>query len=645
MSTLSETKLPAPSLADELDRVYRALAGVAPSSGDEGSAEASTLSQQKPCLALEHLQRAFGLSDFERDLVVLCVGTALEGRFAAACGAALEDARATAPTFGLALSTFENAHWSALSRARPLRYWRLIEMDPGPLLQAGLRIDERILGFLIDVPSIDERLEAFIRPSEPQAATGIEDAESARQRAVDLGVRYWQRSPAGRPILLLANTHSTARSAFGEICRGSGLRPHSMNAADIPATPIEREEIARIWTRESVLTGGALCLRIEDENPRHVRAWLDLMQTPVAIEATAGSSGEQFEGLRLYLNAMSAPQRRRTWAQYLGDDAQRMNGYLDRIVEYFHFDEAAIEFSANAARDEAAACEPADFGKLVWGICRRHARRSLENLAQRIEPRAAWDDLILPAHQMETLRQIVVHVRRRTVVNEQWGFAAKYARGLGLTALFAGSSGTGKTMAAEVLAADLDLDLYRIDLAAVVSKYIGETEKNLRKVFDAAEESGCVLLFDEADALFGKRSEVRDSHDRYANLEISYLLQRMESYRGVAILTTNMQHALDAAFLRRIRFIVQFPFPDALSRERIWQRVFPQAVPTGGLDFARLAQLNVSGGVIRNIATHAAFFAADDGMIVGPRHIIAAARTEYSKLEKPLTPAETRGFL
>src|ERR1051326_5255082 len=164
---------------------------------------------------------------------------------------------------------------------------------------------------------------------------------------------------------------------------------------------------------------------------------------------------------------------------------------------------------------------------------------------------------------------------RRAVVNEQWGFAERYSRGLGLNALFAGGSGTGKTMAAEIIAAELNLDLYQIDLASVVSKYIGESEKNLRRVFDAADESGAILLFDEADALFGKRSEVRDSHDRYANLEISYLLQRMEAYRGVAILTTNMQHALDPAFLRRIRFIVQFPFPDATSRTRIWQRVFP----------------------------------------------------------------------
>jgi SpoVK/Ycf46/Vps4 family AAA+-type ATPase len=195
-------------------------------------------------------------------------------------------------------------------------------------------------------------------------------------------------------------------------------------------------------------------------------------------------------------------------------------------------------------------------------------------------------------------------------------------------------------MAAEVLARDLRLDLYRIDLSQVVSKYIGETEKNLRRVFDAAEEGGAVLLFDEADALFGKRSEVKDSHDRYANIEVSYLLQRMESYRGLAILTTNMKSALDPAFLRRIRFVVQFPFPEALQRAEIWRRVFPAQTPTQGLEPGALARLVVAGGSIRNIALNAAFLAADAGEPIQMTHLLRAARGECTKLEKPLTDAE-----
>ncbi len=226
----------------------------------------------------------------------------------------------------------------------------------------------------------------------------------------------------------------------------------------------------------------------------------------------------------------------------------------------------------------------------------------------------------------------------------QWGFAARYSRGLGISALFAGASGTGKTMAAEVLAGELELDLYRIDLSAVVSKYIGETEKNLRRVFDAAEAGGAILLFDEADALFGKRSEVKDSHDRYANIEISYLLQRMEAYRGLAILTTNMKSALDSAFLRRIRFIVDFPFPDARMREKIWEGVFPTETPLGSVNFKQLARLNIAGGNIRNIAMNAAFLAASENEPVQMSHLLMAARTEYAKIEKPLTDAEFKGW-
>jgi len=243
------------------------------------------------------------------------------------------------------------------------------------------------------------------------------------------------------------------------------------------------------------------------------------------------------------------------------------------------------------------------------------------------------------------LHDVAVHVKQRAHVYEQWGFAAKSNRGLGISALFAGVSGTGKTMAAEVLANELRLDLYRIDLSQVVSKYIGETEKNLRRVFDAAEESGAILLFDEADALFGKRSEVKDSHDRYANIEVSYLLQRMESYRGLAILTTNMKSALDTAFLRRISFVVQFPFPDAAQRANIWRRIFPTNTPVDKLDVMKLARLNIAGGNIRNIALNAAFSAADAHEPVGMRHLLRAARSEYAKLEKSLTDSEIGGWL
>ncbi|HEU4793594.1 MAG TPA: ATP-binding protein, partial [Nitrolancea sp.] len=336
-------------------------------------------------------------------------------------------------------------------------------------------------------------------------------------------------------------------------------------------------------------------------------------------------------------------EQRDLWRSLLGDAAVELNGSLDPIVTQFNMSAPAIR------RSVWEALEPSDSAQSpaikLWDASRTQARPRLDDLAQRIESAVGWDNLILPEAQHETLREIAAHLRQRATVYEGWGFGHTGARGLGISALFVGASGTGKTMAAEVLASEFRLDLYRIDLSQVVSKYIGETEKNLRRVFDAAEGGGAILLFDEADALFGKRSEVKDSHDRYANIEVSYLLQRMEAYRGLAILTTNMKSALDQAFLRRLRFIVQFPFPNAAQRAEIWRRIFPPNTPTDGLDVDKLARLTVAGGNIRNIALNAAFLAADAGEAVRMAHLLRASRSEYAKLEKPLTDPEIRGWV
>jgi SpoVK/Ycf46/Vps4 family AAA+-type ATPase len=249
---------------------------------------------------------------------------------------------------------------------------------------------------------------------------------------------------------------------------------------------------------------------------------------------------------------------------------------------------------------------------------------------------------VLADEQTRLLHQLADQVGQRSRVYEDWGFASKMSRGLGINALFVGESGTGKTMAAEVLAKDLHHNLYRIDLSAVVSKYIGETEKNLRRLFDGAEDGGVMLFFDEADALFGKRSEVRDSHDRYANIEINYLLQRMEAFRGVAILATNMKGALDTAFMRRLRFVITFPFPGAAERKQMWQKVFPSNVPTRELDYNRLAHFNLTGGSIHTIALNTAFLAAQVDTAVTMQLVLNATRAEFLKLERPINEAEFR---
>ncbi|WP_156302407.1 ATP-binding protein, partial [Methylogaea oryzae] len=266
----------------------------------------------------------------------------------------------------------------------------------------------------------------------------------------------------------------------------------------------------------------------------------------------------------------------------------------------------------------------------------------LDALAQPLVPKAIWDDLVLPEESAKLLRQIAGQVRGRHKVYEDWGFSSRMNRGFGISALFSGESGTGKTMAAEVIANDLRLNLYRIDLSAVVSKYIGETEKNLRKLFDAAEQGGAILFFDEADALFGKRSEVKDSHDRYANIEINYLLQRMEAFRGLAILATNMKSALDTAFMRRLRFVVNFQFPGVQERKLIWQKALPPQTPQESLDFDRLARLNLTGGNIHSVALNAAFQAAAAGLPVSMGLMLDAARSEMRKLDKPVNEAEFR---
>ena len=360
----------------------------------------------------------------------------------------------------------------------------------------------------------------------------------------------------------------------------------------------------------------------------------------MAIAARERRPGVRRPTLVLDVERPLPAEQAAAWRRGLGPLGDTLNGAVDRLVAQFSLPSVAIARTARrvvARPGESPAAE-------LWELCRVEARPRMEDNAHRIVPRAGWKDLVLPEFEMRLLRDVTAHVRARSRVHDAWGLADRSARGLSVTALFTGVSGTGKTLAAEVLARELELDLYRIDLSQVVSKYIGESEKNLRRVFDAAEEGGAILLFDEADALFGKRSDVKDSHDRYANIEVSYLLQRMEAYRGLAILTSNLKDALDSAFLRRIRFAVHFPFPTAEQRAEIWRRVFPEATPREELAYDKLARLNVAGGTIRNIAVYAAFLAADAGGAVTMKHLLRAARVEFAKLERQLPETDVRGW-
>jgi SpoVK/Ycf46/Vps4 family AAA+-type ATPase len=317
-------------------------------------------------------------------------------------------------------------------------------------------------------------------------------------------------------------------------------------------------------------------------------------------------------------------ERMALWKGLLGDHAD--NGTAESLSGQFALDAATIRSIGRSTRDPDQ----------VRRLCRVRTRPRMDALAQRLQPRVGWDDLVLPPAQLETLHEIANQVAHRTTVYDDWGFGRRVSRGLGISALFAGGSGHGKTLTGEVLAHHLDLDLYRVDLSAVVSKYIGETEKNLRRLFDAAETGGMILFFDEADALFGKRTEVKDSHDRYANIEVSYLLQRMEAYGGLSILATNMRNSLDGAFMRRLRFVVEFPFPGLEERREIWSKVFPDEAPYRELDLDRLAALRVTGGMARNIALNAAFLASAAGEDITMPTVLLAARSEFRKLQHPV---------
>jgi ATPase family associated with various cellular activities (AAA)/Winged helix domain, variant len=612
--------------------------------------------------ALETLSATFGLSNFERKILVMCAGVELDSNFRSILAAALREHRPSLPTFSLALAAFEDAHWSALLPERPLRYWRLVDFLPGDALTTSpLRIDESILHYLAGLHCADERLRGLTEPLRAVSAlTPSQQAVAAKLASV------WSRADreAAWPAVQLCGCEVAAKRAVAvNTCAALGMELRLMPAAAVPRSLAELELFVRLWEREAALSPSGLLLECDELDATDiageaaVKRLIETVRNPLLVSVRERRRPVARSLLWFQVARPVAAEQSEIWKQTLGEAAPAFNGTLEKLVSQFSLSAEDIRTAAAQAMDWtgpdpaasisaiAGEAPPAyaavDLASAVWDACRAYARPRLEGLAQRIEPAAAWDDLVLPERQKQLLKQIALHVRQRSRVYEGWGFASKGARGLGISALFAGPSGTGKTMAGEVLANELRLDLYRIDLSQVVSKYIGETEKNLRRVFDAADEGAAILLFDEADALFGKRSEVKDSHDRYANIEVSYLLQRMEAYRGLAILTTNRKDALDTAFLRRIRFAVDFPFPDAAQRAEIWRQIFPPQTPTEGLRFDRLASLNAAGGHIRNIALGAAFLAADAAEPVRMPHLLQAARVEFAKLERPLTESET----
>jgi len=608
------------------------------------------LEDQNPPPALNLLARHLGLSGFDRQLLALCSAVELDTRIAGLCAKAQDDPNKPYPTFALAFTLFDDPDWNALSPHAPLRRWRLLKINqPGtqPLTSASLGADERIVNYLKGLNYLDDRLTPLVDPIQLDSM-GMQNIEQAlppsQQQVIDTIIERLKSSNGMErtPVIeLLGHDSASKRLVAGRVAAALGLNLYGIDIKILPSQTGDFETFTRLWQRESLLMPLALYIDTDGtgelENTQ-LKRFLNRSNGMVFLDLEDTNSETERNRISVDVNKPIPEEQEQLWTTALegaeGDQPQR-------LAEQFSFSQSEIDRLAKIALEESSQNKPSLNNKPsvdndLWHACRIAARAGMEQLAHRIDAKATWKQLVLPKDQKSLLHQITDQVVCRNRVYEDWGFREQMNRGLGINALFTGESGTGKTMAAEVIANALELDLYRIDLSAVVSKYIGETEKNLRKLFDAAEDSGAILFFDEADALFGKRSEVKDSHDRYANIEINYLLQRMESYRGLAILATNMKTALDNAFVRRLRFIVDFPFPGIEERTEIWQKVFPPETPVDeNFDCERLAKLSLTGGNIHNVAINSAFLAAQENSPVTMPLVLNAARTEFRKLERP----------
>jgi len=602
-----------------------------------------------PPPALLILAERLGLSPFEQRALLLCAAAELDTSVAGLCAQVQGDPTRPYPTFALALSLFDDATWDVLTPERPLRRWRLVEIDrPGgtALTVSPLRADERIVNFLKGVTYLDERLGALLE--QLPAAEG--DLPPSQQSAAQRAIRLWSSVDPGQPpppIQLLGPDAASKRAVAAHIAEALGLRLLRLDPALLPTTPTDLDAFARLWRRETRLLPVALYLDADGADPAQIVSvdrLIARIEGPVLLAARQLWPNTDDASVAVDVDKPTPAEQADLWREALGPDAADLP---DALAAQFNLAAGAIvnlarreRLQASDAEADGSESDRAGLRERLWDGARGVSRPRLDTLARRLAPRATWDDIVLPPAETALLQGVADQVAQRAKVYREWGFAERMNRGLGISVLFAGPSGSGKTMAAEVLASHLRLDLFRIDLSTVVSKYIGETEANLRRVFDAAEDGGAILFFDEADALFGKRTEVKDSHDRYANIEIDYLLQRMEAFGGLAILATNMKSAMDATFLRRLRFVLDFPFPGVPERSAIWRRVFPSATPTEGLDFDRLARLNVTGGHIAVIALNAAFQAAHAGGPVTMPMVLHAARIEFRKLGRPVNEAD-----
>ncbi|WP_053227441.1 ATP-binding protein [Solirubrobacter soli] len=562
----------------------------------------------------------FDLDAFAQDLVLLCLAFEVDPRFR------IDEHPVTV---GYALEVLEGSNWAAVDASAPLRSWGLVELERAvTMTDARVRLAEDVARFLLGFDPREGGDEVFTLAPAPVLV------ESQRQGAVELAELITETAEAAGqvPAVELHGAAEEDRVALATMCANAlGAVLATADVRDLPEPGQELDALLRTWGRIARLTSTMLCLtqpdRDDDPAIRHriERALVRLRDVFFVCTGAPTTAEPARTVLRLRVEPLNADERLEVWEAC----AEASRNELIALANDFRFGARTIRRVCAESRGD------------LRGACARTVRARLDPLAERVRLQDVAD-VVLPVREAEQLLELERSVRLTKEVSEDWGLG--HGRGGAATALFAGPSGTGKTHAALALARRLGLDLYRVDLASVLSKYIGETEKNLDRIFDAAEVGGTILLFDEADALFGKRSEVRDSHDRYANLGTAYLLSRVERTPTPTILTTNLKEAIDPAFLRRLHFVIDFPFPARGEREQIWRTIYPERAPVGELEPGKLAAVSATGGTIRNIARRGAFLAAAEGEEIEMEHLREATVRELRTAGRDLTPEELRAW-
>jgi len=619
-------------------------------------------------LSLTNLAGLFHLTRFEERCVLIGLAPELSRKYEKLYAYLQDDITRKKPTVDLLLNLLSENSSEALSNRvafnaqAPLFKYRLCQLSdsssdgPVSLLSRLLKLDDRIVSFLLGLGQMDARLEPVARLSFPQAEQSpVMTAEGIYSRTRNFMRSHFGEAGSTRRNMILylyGPDGSDQRSLVEAVCHDLGLTLLSSNMERILGGQSSFEETIWLLGRETLLQASALFLEDMDclisDSDKHkskLKSTLEAIGTFSRLTFLAGSRPWRPQGLaphHLFIGVKlplpDALSGKRFWeSQLKACDRLAADVESGALASRFRFGPSQIRDALRSAEDLAFWRSPEDRRITMadlYSACRTQSSPRLGALARKIEPRHTWDEIVLPDDQLAQLQELCNQAKWRHVVYGEWGFDRKLSLGKGLNALFSGPPGTGKTMAAEVIARELQLDLYQIDLSQVVSKYIGETEKNLHQIFSEAQTSNAILFFDEADALFGKRSETRDAHDRYANIEVGYLLQKMEEYEGISVLATNLRQHLDEAFTRRMHFMVEFPFPNEEQRRRIWRVVFPHEAPLAPeIDFNVLArEIKLAGGNIKNIALAAAFYAVTDGQVIRMQHLIQAGRREFQKL-------------